>query len=171
MLAVLLLMLLIAMLVLRMGKTEERLPDDTVPVQNPDVEQLVQDHAAAGAKEVSRTDIKEKLVDPILAYYPGTAGSSLKRAVAATNVLAFAAEYGACDVSVVPELLGTEEDKNRFSENLLTITDLLKDTEDDFDSLGGLYEDAGVYEQIRELSADPEAWNSLHGLIEKLSAL
>ena len=42
MLAVLLLMLLIAMLVLRMGKTEERLPDDTVPVQNPDVEQLVQ---------------------------------------------------------------------------------------------------------------------------------
>ena len=64
MLAVLLLMLLIAVLVLRMGKTEERLPDDTVPVQNPDVEQLVQDHAAAGAKEVSRTDIKEKLVDP-----------------------------------------------------------------------------------------------------------
>ena len=170
MLAVLLLMLLIAVLVLRMGKTEERLPDDTVPVQNPDVEQLVQDHAAAGAKEVSRTDIKEKLVDPILAYYPGTAGSSLKRAVAATNVLAFAAEYGACDVSVVPELFGTEEEIKRFSENLLTITDLLKETEDDFDTISGLYEDAGVYEQIRELAADPEVWNSLHELIENLSA-
>ena len=36
--------------------------------------------------------------------------------------------------------------------------------------ISGLYEDAGVYEQIRELAADPEVWNSLHELIENLSA-
>ncbi|MBO7423694.1 MAG: hypothetical protein J6T99_09980, partial [Oscillospiraceae bacterium] len=68
------------------------------------------------------------------------------------------------------ELLTTEEEKNRFHENLLTIAGLLEETEADFNTLSGLYEDAGVYEQIRELSADPEAWNSLHELISSLSS-
>ena len=168
--AALLLIVLIAVLSLRMEKVENLPSDNTVSEQNSDAVQIVQGFAAPAAKEVSKADIKEKLVDPILAYYPGTAGSSLKRAVAATNVLSFAAEYGACDVSAVPELLTTEEEKNRFHENLLTIAGLLEETEADFNTFSGLYEDAGVYEQIRELSADPEAWNSLHELISSLSS-
>ena len=121
-------------------------------------------------KKVPDEELKDKLVDPILAYYPGTAGSSLKRAVAAAKVLSFAAEYGACDVSAVPDLLTTEEERTRFSENLLTISALLEETEADFDSLSGLYEDAGVYEQMSELAEDADAWNSLHLLVTGLKS-
>ena len=168
---VLLAVVLVLLLVVLFLRREVR--DYQQPVPSPIPQNNAPEMADPGKtgeeiKTISALELKEKLVEPILGYYPGTAGSSLKRAVAATEVLAFAAEYGECDVSAVPDLLTTEEERTRFSENLNTIADLLEETEADFDSLSGLYEDAGIYEKMSKLSDNTDAWNSLHLLITNL---
>ena len=87
------LILLIAVLFLRHGARDNLQPEGTAAQEKTETEQTDSAETEKQIKKISETELKEKLVDPILGYYPGTAGSSLKRAVAATDVLSFAADY------------------------------------------------------------------------------
>ena len=169
-LAVLLLML-IAVIVLRFNAADQVSPAEIEDQQQTDTDFTEQTGEATEFSEVSGDELKAKLVDPILAYYPGTAGSSLKRAVAAVKVLSFAAEYGVCDVKSVPAMLETEEETVRFYENLSAIDDLLKETEADFQAISGLYDDAGVYDVMSGLADNENAWNAVHALISQLNSV
>ena len=169
-LAVLLLML-IAVIVLRFNAADQVSPPEIEDQQQTDTDFTEQTGEATEFSEVSGDELKAKLVDPILAYYPGTAGSSLKRAVAAVKVLSFAAEYGVCDVKSVPSMLETEEETVRFYENLSAIDDLLKETEADFQAISGLYDDAGVYDVMSGLADNQNAWNAVHALISQLNSV
>ncbi len=169
-LAVLLLML-IAVIVLRFNAADQVSPAEIEDQQQTDTDFTEQTGEATEFSEVSGDELKAKLVDPILAYYPGTAGSSLKRAVAAVKVLSFAAEYGVCDVKSVPSMLETEEETVRFYENLSAIDDLLKETEADFQAISGLYDDAGVYDVMSGLADNQNAWNAVHALISQLNSV
>ena len=169
-LAVLLLML-IAVIVLRFNAADQVSPPEIEDQQQTDTDFTEQTGEATEFSEVSGDELKAKLVDPILAYYPGTAGSSLKRAVAAVKVLSFAAEYGVCDVKSVPTMLQTEEETVRFYENLSAIDDLLKETEADFQAISGLYDDAGVYDVMSGLANNENAWNAVHALISQLNSV
>ena len=169
-LAVLLLML-IAVIVLRFNAADQVSPAEIEDQQQTDTDFTEQTGEATEFSEVSGDELKEKLVGPILAYYPGTAGSSLKRAVAAVKVLSFAAEYGVCDVKSVPAMLETEEETVRFYENLSAIDDLLKETEADFQAISGLYDDAGVYDVMSGLADNQNAWNAVHALISQLNSV
>ena len=169
-LAVLLLML-IAVIVLRFNAADQLSPAEIEDQQQTDTDFTEQTGEVTEFSEVSGDELKAKLVDPILAYYPGTAGSSLKRAVAAVKVLSFAAEYGVCDVKSVPSMLETEEETVRFYENLSAIDDLLKETEADFQAISGLYDDAGVYDVMSGLADNENAWNAVHALISQLNSV
>lgn len=169
-LAVLLLML-IAVIVLRFNAADQVSPAEIEDQQQTDTDFTEQTGEATEFSEVSGDELKAKLVDPILAYYPGTAGSSLKRAVAAVKVLSFAAEYGVCNVKSVPSMLETEEETVRFYENLSAIDDLLKETEADFQAISGLYDDAGVYDVMSGLADNQNAWNAVHALISQLNSV
>ena len=108
---------------------------------------------------VSREEIRTGLLDVIGAYEPGTAGSSLKRAVAAANVLEFAAENHSAleDKAGFSEALQTawnemtEAEKDRFPEQFASVAELADETLQDFSSLSGLFEDAGVLEKTQQL--------------------
>ena len=165
-----LLLMLIAVIVLRLNAADQVSPAEIEELQQTDTDITEQTGEAEDFSDVSEGELKEKLVDPILAYYPGTAGSSLKRAVAAVKVLSFAAEYGACDVKSVPAMLETEETV-RFYENLSAIDDLLEETEADFQAISGLYDDAGVYDVMSGLADNENAWNAVHALISQLNSV
>ena len=169
-LAVLLLML-VTVIVLRLNAADQVSLAEIEEQQPTDTDLTEQTGDVADFSEVSEDELKEKLVDPVLAYYPGTAGSSLKRAVAAVRVLSFAAEYGACDVKSVPGMLETEEETVRFYDNLTAIDDLLKETEADFASISGLYDDAGVYDVVSSLADNENAWSAVHALISQLNSV
>ena len=47
---------------------------------------------ACGKAAVSSDQIRDNIINEIVSYHPGTAGSSLKQALAAANVLRFATE-------------------------------------------------------------------------------
>ena len=166
-----LLLILIAVTVLRFNAADQTSPGNIEVQTKPGKDISEQTAAEEDFSEVSEHELKEKLVDPILAYYPGTAGSSLKRAVAAVEVLSFAAEYGVCDVDSVPAMLQSEEETVRFYENLAAIDDLLKETEADFPAISGLYDDAGVYDTMNTLAENERAWNSVHILISRLNSV
>ena len=168
---IVLLLMLVAVIVLRLNAADQVLPADHEEQQKTDIVDSEQPNDTAALSEVSEQELKEKLVDPILAYYPGTAGSSLKRAVAAVKVLSFAAEYGVCDVNSVPGMLENEDETARFYENLTAIDDLLKETEADLPAISGLYDDAGVYDLMSNLADNDNAWNSVHTLISGLESV
>ena len=86
--------------------------------------------AGCGKTAVSADQIRENIIDEVVSYHPGTAGSSLKQAAAAANVL------------------------RAFS---------------DYDSVSGVFEDAGAGEIMKTALAQADAekdWNALHTVIE-----
>ena len=128
---------------------------------------------------VGEEDIRTGFLDVITGYQPGTAGSSLKRAVAAMHVLDF------CRIHY---LAGT--DKEKFTENLLSAWNELPDTEKELfpelfasvsgqieedlqnsDALSGLYDDAGILEEMQELLQEENLRSSWVVLKECAGAL
>ena len=100
--------------------------------------------------------------------YAGTAGSSLKEAIAATELLAFCVEYA--DVENIEETVKnawaalSEEQAQELSFSLEGIQFVIDSAFADYESMAGLFEDAGVEEKMRELVEMPAAqenWNTL----------
>ena len=117
----------------------------------------------AASEAPSEETVRAELIEPLLSFYPGTAGSSLGRAAAAARVLAFADRYGAVGVSI------GEEDRKLFAENAASVAELLQETRADFEGTAGLYSDAGVYETVQELAARPGIWEKCDALMSALA--
>lgn len=118
----------------------------------------------------TQEEVHNGLVEPLLTFHPGTAGSSLKRAVTAVKVLSFASRYAVADISVDWKKL-TQEERASFGENVASVSALLEETRSDFDSFQGLYEDAGVLEQINSLKDDANAWDNSASILKELEKL
>lgn len=116
--------------------------------------------SSSPSAEATEQELQTQLLDPVLNWYPGTAGSSLKLAAAATEVLSFAGKYdGTADLASWWMGLPVEE-QQRFEGNVDEISALLESTREDYASVSGLYEDAGVREQMEELCGRDGIWES-----------
>ncbi|MBR2743007.1 MAG: hypothetical protein IKD89_05390 [Clostridia bacterium] len=126
----------------------------------------------AAASAATAEEFAEGYFGVIAGYEPGTAGSSLKQALAAYGAVSFAAEHS-LDTADVPAMrdamlaawegldAGT---KTAFDENLFGIAGLIDECFSDYDSVSGVFEDAGVGEKMRALSESSEAkaaWETL----------
>lgn len=116
---------------------------------------------------ISQKELYQGLVEPVLFYYPGTAGSSLKLAAVSKQVLSFADQHGFIEVEAVPKLIPSE-DTTRFINNLVSIQELLLKTREDYSSVEGLYADAGVSEEMTVLMEQTNAWDDCFKLISAL---
>lgn len=137
------------------------------------------EQTARDVPAVSKEDIKTGFLDVIMGYQPGTAGSSLKRAVAAMRVMDFCRIHQLADI-----------DKEKFLENLFSAWDEVPDTEkalfpelfdsvsrqieedlQNGDALSGLFEDAGILEEMQQLLKEENlqpSWEILKACTETL---
>ena len=133
--------------------TWEQLPPDTRPVPS----------AQTLADEYFRV---------VGAYHMGTAGSSLAKAKAACDVVSFAAGQklsGAHIPSLRQNLLQaweslSEDERTYFDENFLDLVLYIQTCTTDWEQNRGIFEDAGVAEEMEKLLNDPDAmesWNVL----------
>ena len=108
----------------------------------------------------------------VTSFHPGTAGSSLRQAEAACACVHFAAENRLAEVDV-PLLRSTmltaweslnDDERGWFDENFVGMAGLIDACRADWESNRGLFEDAGVADQMAVLMDDPaacEAWSTL----------
>ena len=109
---------------------------------------------------------------PLLTLEPGTAGASLKTAIAASDVFAFAVDHGLYDIDVEPlrdnmleafESL-TGDEQTAALEGFSAVRALLDDCMEDYEANRPVFEDAGVAEYMDEAMSDPLnrlAWENL----------
>ena len=129
---------------------------------------------ACGKAAVSADQIRDSIIGEIVSYHPGTAGSSLKQAAAAANVLRFATEQklsrNDCKTAFEKAWSETDEDSQKyFRENYEGLSWLITSAFSDYDSVSGVFEDAGAAEIMRTAlgTADAEKdWDVLHSVIE-----
>ncbi len=102
--------------------------------------------------------------------YMGTAGSSLKEAIAATGLLAFAVEHGAADAEDLAQTVQSaiaaldEAQLQELAFCMEGIGGLIDSAFAGFDSVAGLFDDAGVGETAQSLIQAENAqahWNAL----------
>ena len=112
--------------------------------------------------------------------YAGTAGASLKAAIAADRALAFAVERAPLSwdrqtmyASFVDAFLALDADRaEEFSGNLENIEWLIGTAFDDYEAVAGLFEDSGAAETMAALLSNPDArtqWNALDNLLTELA--
>ncbi len=122
---------------------------------------------APGAQELADQYFRE-----VASYQPGTAGSSLKKALRASHVLSFAVEKELrnTDIPTFREnllsgwMLLSEEERGYFDENFISICDQIDACFSDWESNRGVFEDAGALEAMEALLAVPDAkedWDTL----------
>ena len=129
---------------------------------------------ACGKTAVSETQIREGIIDEVVSYHPGTAGSSLKQAAAAANVLRFATQQKLSknDCKAAFEKAWGETDsaaQGYFRENYGDLSRLIASAFSDYDSVRGVFEDAGAGETMKTALAQADAendWNALHTVIK-----
>ena len=123
--------------------------------------------------------LKEQVLNEILSYHPGTAGSSLQAASAAANVLSFASEHHVhlLDLDTMKKLL-TEafssldsDDQSYFPENLEGVAYLINQALEDYSSVEGQFADAGADTAMEAVRLNPDAAADWHFLEEILLAM
>ena len=126
----------------------------------------------APAEAPSVEDFSEKYFAVIIGLEAGSAGASLKTAVAASEVCAFAVAHELYNPDVEPlranmlaafEAMG-EDDRALFWENFEAVRALLDDCLEDYEANRTAFEDAGVAEAMDEVMYDPLnrlAWKNL----------
>ena len=130
------------------------------------------------ADEIPSTDYVDNVFKPLINMEIGAAGSSLKAAQIAEEILSFAADRQISDTeetarkaafSEAWNSLSNEEKevaKHNFYEE--EIADLIDSAFDDYESVRGRFEDAGVGAEMEELSKNADArksWNTLRELM------
>jgi len=96
--------------------------------------------------------------------YAGSAGSSLKGAIAAYDILSFCQEKALRETNPSQLLMNltdaywtlNEEERTELEANLDSIHDLIEDCYENYSQVEGLFEDAGVSE-MKNLAADKNA--------------
>ena len=104
--------------------------------------------------------------------YTGTAGASLKEAIAAAELLAFAVEYAGTEnleetVQSAKAVLSGEQAQD-FEVSVEGICFVIESAFTDYDAIAGLFDDAGVAERMRELIQVQDAqsdWNALNSCL------
>jgi len=129
---------------------------------------LLRERAEAPSAEAFAQEYFER----IAGVERGTAGASLKAALAARDALRFAFEYDLWNTDM-PAMRGNmlaawesldDDARARFDENLFGIADLLDGAFGDYASVAGMFEDAGVGEDMARLVTDEDArrsWETL----------
>ena len=130
------------------------------------------------ADEIPSSDYADNVFKPLINMEIGSAGSSLKAAQTAEEILSFAADRQISDTeetarkaafSEAWNSLSNEEKevaKHNFYEE--EIADLIDSAFDDYESVRGRFEDAGVSAEMEELSKNADArksWNTLRELM------
>ena len=130
------------------------------------------------ADEIPSSDYADNVFKPLVNIEIGSAGSSLKAAQTAEEILSFAADRQISDTeetarkaafSEAWNSLSNEEKevaKHNFYEE--EIADLIDSAFDDYESVRGRFEDAGVGAEMEELSKNADArksWNTLRELM------
>ena len=131
---------------------------------------------ACGKAAVSSDQIRDNIINEVVSYHPGTAGSSLKQALAAANVLRFATEQklsrNDCKTAFEKAWSETDEESQKyFRENYEGLSWLITSAFSDYDSVSGVFEDAGVAEIMRTALGQADAekdWDVLHSVIENV---
>lgn len=110
--------------------------------------------------------------------YAGTAGSSLKNAIAACRLAAFAADHELADMeemqlseAAAEALTGlTEDQKEELSFNIQSMHSVLTKAFSDYESISGLLDDAGIAEEMTALLAEERAFEHYEALYKELLA-
>ena len=111
--------------------------------------------------------------------YAGSAGGSLKGAIAAERTLAFAVEQTPLSwnrqtmyTAFVDAFMALDADKKEeFSGNLENIEWLINTAFDDYETVADLFEDSGTAENMAALLSNPDArtqWNALDSFLSNL---
>lgn len=117
-------------------------------------------------------DYSENYFRAVTAFHPGTAGSSLGRARAAFDALCFAQEHstGEMETGMLRLKLLTawnglsEREREVFQANFIGVEELIGACFEDWESNRGLFDDAGVGEEMEALLAETsvkENWDAL----------
>lgn len=131
---------------------------------------------ACGKVAVSSDQIRDNIINEVVSYHPGTAGSSLKQALAAANVLRFATEQklsrNDCKTAFEKAWSETDEESQKyFRENYEGLSWLITSAFSDYDFVSGVFEDAGAAEimktALRQADAEKD-WAALNAVIENV---
>ena len=129
---------------------------------------------ACGRAAISPDLIRENIIEEAVSFHPGTAGSSLRRAAAAADILQFATEQKLrntdCRTAFEAAWDSTDQETQEyFRENFEGLSRLITSAFNDYDSVKDMFEDAGAAEKMEKSLAKENAlkdWQSLCSTVE-----
>ena len=127
-----------------------------------------------GGATISPDLIRENIIEKAVSFHPGTAGSSLKQAAAAAEILQFATEQKLrntdCRTAFETAWDSTDQETQEyFRENFEGLSRLIISAFNDYDSVKDMFEDAGAAEKMEKSLAKENAlkdWQSLCSTVE-----
>ena len=131
------------------------------------------------AYDVPAEEFSASLFSKLTGLESGTAGSSLKQAQAAQEILSFAADMQIWNIDAYSRTAAiteawnglSDEEKALAKQNFDGVAELLDKAFKDYESVRGTFEDAGVGEDMKALSVNVYAkrsWNALRDLVTAL---
>lgn len=134
------------------------------------------------SNEISSEDYKENMFKILTTLEEGTAGSSLKAAQAAQEILSFATsrqiwnmEASARNASIAKAWDGLTDEEKKLVKQYFgedgSITLMIEDAFYDYESMKGIFEDAGVADDMAALSQNTYARRSFEALYAAVQAL
>ena len=127
-----------------------------------------------GGATISPDLIRENIIEKAVSFHPGTAGSSLRQAAAAADILQFATEQKLQKTDCKPAFAAAwnvtdQETQGYFRENFEGLSRLITSAFDDYDSVKDLFEDSGAAEKMEKSLSEKSAakdWQSLCSAVE-----
>ena len=131
------------------------------------------------AYDITAEEFSTNLFQVLTAMESGTAGSSLKQAQAAHEILSFAAGHQVWNVDAIARRAAineswsglSDDDKALVKKNFGGVADLLDKVYKDYESVSGTFEDAGVGEEMKAFSVNVYAgrsWKALRDMVKSL---
>ena len=129
---------------------------------------------ACGRAAISPDLIRENIIEEAVSFHPGTAGSSLRQAAAAADLLQFVTEQKLrntdCKAAFEAAWDSTDQETQEyFRENFEGLSWLITSAFDDYDSVKDLFEDSGAAEKMEKSLSEKSAakdWQSLCSAVE-----
>ena len=127
-----------------------------------------------GRTTISPDLIRDNIIEEAVSFHPGTAGSSLRQAVAAADLLQFVTEQKLrntdCKAAFEAAWDSTDQETQEyFRENFEGLSWLITSAFDDYDSVKDMFEDAGAAEKMEKSMAKKNGvkdWQSLCSAVE-----
>ena len=127
-----------------------------------------------GRTTISLDLIRDNIIEEAVSFHPGTAGSSLRQAAAAADLLQFVTEQKLrntdCKAAFEAAWDSTDQETQEyFRENFEGLSWLITSAFDDYDSVKDMFEDAGAAEKMEKSMAKKNGvkdWQSLCSAVE-----